>query len=205
MQNAFNQFENNMKYVKELDTLFLYLRDNLKLPNDLTDILRAEWVYSISALDKLIHDLIKIGMIQSFQGTRPKTQKYLAFNISLETHTSITSSTAMSLPPPEYLFEQEVVQRHKKLSFQDPDKIADGLSLIWNEPHKWQILGDALSLTQNDIRTRLKNIISRRNQIVHEADLDLYSENRNSISKSEIDLVVSFIENLSKEIYDAVR
>ena len=45
MQRAFDQFKDNMKYVKELDALFIHLNDTLHLPNDLTNILRAEWVY----------------------------------------------------------------------------------------------------------------------------------------------------------------
>ena len=79
MQRAFDQFKDNMKYVKELDALFIHLKDNLHLPNDLTDILRAEWVYSVSALDKLIHELVRIGMIEAFQGRRVRTNKFSSF------------------------------------------------------------------------------------------------------------------------------
>lgn len=205
MQRAFNQFKDSMKYVKELDALYVHLKDSLLLPNDLTDILRAEWVYTISAMDKLIHELIRIGMIQSFQGTRIKTPSFLSFGISVGTHTNIAASSITSLPPPEFWFEQEVIERHKHLSFQDPKKIAEGLSLIWNENHKWQKLSGDLGILQDVLTTKIKTIVSRRNQIVHEADLDLQTGTRNTIDKADIDDVVSFIENLSEAIFNAVK
>src|ERR1700739_631568 len=113
MRRAVDEFKDSMKHVKELDSLYLHLRDGLRLPNDLTDLLRAEWVYTVSAMDKLIHQLIKIGMIEAFNGMRTKTNSFLAFGISLNTHTAITSSTAFSMPPAEYWFEQEIIQKHK--------------------------------------------------------------------------------------------
>ncbi len=202
MQRAFDQFKDNMKYVKELDTLFLYLKETLHLPNDLTDLLRAEWVYSVSALDKLIHELIRIGMIEAFQGRRIRTSKFSSFGVKTDT---LTSALTLTIPPPEYFFEQEIIERHKTNAFQAPEKIADALSLIWDEQYKWQKLSNSLGITQGDLTTTLKTIISRRNQIVHESDLDLISGARNSISKSEIDDVVLFIEKLSEEIFNVVK
>lgn len=216
MQRAFNQFKDSLKYVKELDALYVHLKDTLHLPNDLTDLLRAEWVYTISAMDKLIHELIRIGMIQAFQGSRIKTKKFLSFGISVDTYTNIASSISTTLQtnaqtnvpppePPEYWFEQEVIQKHKHLSFQDPDKISDGLSLIWDENQKWNKLSQSIGIVENDLKTKLKTIISRRNQIVHEADLDLLSGQRNTIDKADIDNVVPFIEALSEAIFNAVK
>jgi len=205
MQRAFDQFKDNMKYVKELDALYTHLFGTLSFPNDLTDILRAEWVYSVSAMDKLIHELIRIGMIEAFQGKRTRTRKFLSFGISVGTHTNITTTPITSVPPPEYWFEQEIVERHKHSSFQDPEKIADGLSLIWDEDHKWQKLATAIGIRESDLKTTLKTIIIRRNQIVHEADIDMYTGTRNQIDKRDIDSVVPFIENLSEEIFKIVK
>jgi RiboL-PSP-HEPN len=205
MQRAFNQFKNSLKYVKELDALYIYLKDTLQLPNDLTDLLRAEWVYTISAMDKLIHELVRIGMIEAFLGVRVKTKKFLTFGISVDTYTNISSSISTNVPPPEYWFEQEVIQKHKHLSFQDPDKISDGLSFIWDENQKWYKLSQNLGMTESDLKTKLKTIIARRNQIVHEADLDLLSGYRNTIDKTDINDVVPFIETLSEAIFNEVK
>lgn len=205
MQTAFDQFKNNMNYVKELDSLYTYLTDTLLLPNDLTDILRAEWIYSVSALDKLIHELIRIGMIDIFVGNRPSTSKFLNFSISIDTLNNIKTSTGISSPPPEYWFEQEIVKKHKFLSFQEPDKISDGLSLIWNHQHKWNFLSIATGITETTLKTRLKNIVSRRNQMVHEADANPTTGNRNHITKADCDFVVTFVELLATKIFDSVK
>jgi hypothetical protein len=202
MQRAFDQFKDNIKYVKELDALYVHLKDTLHLPSDLTDLLRAEWVYTVSAMDKLIHELIRIGMIEAFQGRRIRTNKYLSFGVTTDTLTSILS---MTVPPPEYWLEQEIIERHKKLSFQQPENISDGLSLIWDEKHKWNQLAIAMGTTEGDLKTKLKTIISRRNQIVHEADLDLLSGTRSNIDKADIDDVVHFIEKLSRAIFNSVN
>lgn len=202
MQRAYDQFQDNMKYIKELDALFIHLKDNLHLPNDLTDILRAEWVYCVSALDKLVHELVRIGMIEAFQGTRIQTNKFLSFGVTTNT---LTSSLAGTVPPPEYWFEQEIIERHKTLAFQAPEKIADALSLIWNEGHKWQALAIATGIDQATLTTQLKTIINRRNQIVHESDLDLVTGIRNNIDKTDIDDVITYIEKLSEAIFNAVK
>lgn len=205
MLRAFNQFQQSLNFIKELDALYVHLKNNLQLPNDLSDLLRAQWVYSVSALDKLIHELIRIGMIEAFQGRRIQTSKFLTFSISIEIHNSILASSPTSLPPPEYWFEQEIIKKHKIISFQEPDKISDGLSYIWNENHKWQKIANDLGIREADLKTKLKNIISRRNQIVHEADIDIISNSRINVEKTDIDDVIIFIEKIGEAIYNNVK
>lgn len=202
MHNAFQQFKEHIKYVTDLDSLFVYLTDTQKLPNDLSDILRAEWVYSISALDKLVHELVRIGMLQSFTGIRNKTRKFNAFTISLDTMVSIQTAT---IPPAEFWFEQEIIQKHKALSFQDPDKISDALSLIWDENNKWQKISTPLAMHENDIKVTLKTIINRRNQIVHEADLDLITTKRQTIERDDTLKSVELISKVAESIYNCVK
>ena len=153
-------------------------------------------------MDKLIHELVRFGMIEAFQGKRVRSNKFASFGITTNT---LTSSLSTLIPPPEYWFEQEIIERHKMLAFQTPDKIADALSLIWDESHKWQKLSMATGIPEIDLKTQLKTIISRRNQIVHEADMDLFTGTRNKIDKKDIDDVISFIEILSESIFNAVK
>lgn len=202
MQRAFDQFKDNMKYVKELDALFVHLKDTLQLPNDLTDILRAEWVYCVSAMDKLIHELVRIGMIEMFQRRRPHTSKFSSFGVKTNTLLSNISNTGY---PPEYWFEQEIIEKHKHLAFQAPEKIAEALSLIWNNQYKWQTLATTLGTDQQTLTTQLKTIVNRRNQIVHEADLDLTTGVRSNVDKIDIDEVIDFIEKLAEAIFNAVK
>lgn len=206
MQTAYDQFLENMTHVANLDALYVYLTDVLLLPNDLTDILRAEWTYSVSALDKLIHELVRLGMLESFNGTRVSTTKFQNFSISTSTMNNIVLSSTSMVPPPEYWFEQEIIQKHGYLSFQEPDKINDALGLIWDHPQKWQFLAAATGIIPDTtLKTRLKTIIGRRNQIVHEADINPATGKRNDIDKTDTANVVTFIKLLAQEIFNAVK
>src|SRR5690606_2896750 len=103
-------------------------------------------------------------------------------------------SSSTIIPPSEYWFEQEIIQKHSYLSFQEPTKISDALSLIWDHPQKWQFLAMATGITpENTLKTRLKTIVVRRNQIVHEADINPETGERNEINKADTDNVSDFI------------
>lgn len=202
MNSAIFQFRNNLRTIREIEVLYYHLKNTLRLPNDLSDLLRSEIVYSISALDKLIHELVKIGMIDIFCNRRVETSKYKNFTISLETQREISTTT---IQPPEYWIEQEIVYKHRHLSFQDPQNIADALSLIWNEEHKWQKIASRIGIDQRTLKVQLKNIINRRNQIVHEADTDIITGTKNPITDSDTVLIVDFIEKIGEAIYEEVK
>lgn len=206
MQKAFKQFNSNIKAVKEMDVLYHYLTKDLKLPNDLSDILRSQLVYAVSALDKLIHELVKIGMLQAFINQRIKTSKFNSFSITLETYNNIQQTSqqqpnTLQLETPEYFFEQEIIVKHKYLAFQEPDKIADALSFIWEEKQKWQKIAALFNTSDDNIKKKIKSIVSRRNQIVHEADIDLQTNLRKSIEENDIKEAVEFIFKLGENIF----
>jgi len=203
MLRAKQIFETGIIRVRNIDSLFVHLSTQLGFNStDVSDLLRSEIVYSLSSFDRLIHDLVKSGMVESFKGLRPPTNSYKNFNISLNQFDAINSA---SLPPAEFVFAQTITSSHKHLSFQDPDKVTEALSLIWHENHKWQKIATKMGMNQNDLRTELKNIVIRRNQIVHEGDFDLFTGNIQSISHSDTQQSVNFIDKLGNSIYDLVK
>ena len=169
MHRALTAFNANIARARELAGLYDFLVATVTAPFDFDDILRAQIVYSVSAFDKLIHDLVRIGMVNIYAGRRPLTPKYHAENISIELHGVLASAT---IPPGEYLFEQAMIRKLKIMAFQDPDKVADGLSLVWNESQKWQKIALAMGIDVDSAKTKLKLIVGRRNAIVREADMD---------------------------------
>lgn len=181
--------------VRKLDALYTHLTTALHFPkNEVSDILRGEIVYTVSALDKYIHDVVRHGMVETFRGIRTATPAYKSFSITLDQFESI--KLASSIPPPEAVFERTVTENHRHLSFQDPDKIASALSLIWVENHKWQKISACMGISENDARVELKNIVIRRNQIVHEGDVDLSTGLLYPIEQIDVQESVNFIENL---------
>jgi hypothetical protein len=201
MYNAFAVFRTNLESVRELATLHDYLCANLKSPMTFDDLLRFQIVYSVSAFDKLIHDIVRIGMLQIFSGTRPATSKYLSEKISMSAYATLSAAT---IPPKEYYFEQEIISRLRTVAYQSPDNIADGLSYIWEEKHKWQKIAAVMSMTEDGVKTQLKLIVDRRHKIAHEADMDITSGGKFAISKTDCESSVSFIEQCGGEIVKLV-
>lgn len=197
MLNAQKVFQTNINDANALTGIYDYLNRTVAAPMSFDDLLRFKLVYAVSAFDKLIHDLVRIGMVQTYMGKRAPTPKYLTEPISLSVAQQLTIATT---PPSEVIFEQTILSKFKAVSFQDPDKVADGLSYIWNEPQKWSRISAKLNLPEKDTRTTLRLIVGRRNAIVHEADIDPSTGAKIPITKNESNNVADFILKLGNEI-----
>ncbi len=201
MLNVLSLFQNNIDEAGNLSSLYEYLKNSVTSPLSFDDILRSQIVYSVSAFDKLLHDIIRTGMVQIFMDTRQATPKYLAEPITITTYNDLVTAT---FPPKEYVFEQAIVKKLKAASYQDPKKVADGLSYIWNESQKWQRIAANMRLDDATVRTTLKLIVDRRNTIVHEADIDPSTNTKYSISKSDCKAITDFLEKCGQEIVNLV-
>lgn len=169
MLNANAVFTHSIAEARQHTTLYDFLTGQVRVPSPFEDLLRAQVVVSVAAFDKLMHDIIRIGVCQAFAGTRAVTPKYLSESISIELHSALVSAT---IPPKEVLFEQAIVNKLRHLSFQHPDKVSDGLSLIWDEKQKWNKIAAVMGSTGSFVSTKMKLIVGRRNAIVHESDMD---------------------------------
>ncbi len=202
MTNALRLFKALIDQTAIPKGLFCYITDQ-KVPVDASDLLRWEWVLAVSALDKYIHDVVRIGMIEEFLGTRPKTNKFNTFRIDMSKFTDLSTS-----PTPELEFENEIKRQHGYLAFQHPEKLAEALSLIWLEEHKWETISRnmASSISATDLRTKLNNIVIRRDQIVHEGDCFAASIplQQQPITEADVNDVISFISELVQAIHDSI-
>lgn len=202
MPDALTVFRANMGDADALTTLYDYLSGTVGGPLSFDDLLRSKFVYAVSAFDKLIHDIVRSGMVEIYTGARQPTAKYLAEPIPMAVAQQlITPATA----PPEAVFEQTIRAKLKTLSFQDPDKVSDGLAYIWSENQKWQKIAAAIGADEKVTRTTLKVIATRRNSIVHEADIDPISETKLPISRGEVEGVATLLRNVGEAIYALTR
>jgi hypothetical protein len=201
MRNSLKLFNSNMKQAREISALYDYLAATVAIPHQFDDLLRSQLVYAVSAFDKLIHDLVRIGMVQSFMRVRPPTGKYLSEPVSMQVHIEMVQAT---IPPKEHVFEQTLFRKFKAVSFQDPAKIADGLSYIWDESQKWQKIAASLGMSDAVVRTRLKLIADRRNAIVHEADIDPSTNTKFPIGKAESEGSLDFLAACGNSIANLV-
>lgn len=80
-------------------------------------------------------------MAATFGRNRAPTDRYHVEPITTQFHATLLAAT---VPLKEYLFEQEIVKRLGRLSFQDPETVAEGLSLIWDEKQKCAMIAGAI-------------------------------------------------------------
>jgi RiboL-PSP-HEPN len=201
MLNAKGVFHRNISQANELGGLYDYLSTSVAIPEQFEDLLRSQVVNAVSAFDKLMHDLIRIGMVKIFANQRPSTSKYLSETVAIQ---HLPSLLASAVPPPPVRFEEIVREKLSKLSFQDPTKVADGLSYIWNEPQRWQQIALGLGMSDDEAKRKLRLIITRRNAIVHEADLDPVTSQKQSITRAEATDIADFLRALGDRICDLV-
>src|SRR5258708_23858384 len=101
MLRAVSVFATSIQDARSLTALYDYLTTAVPSPFSYDDLLRSQIVYSVSAFDKLIHELIRIGMVATFMGSRAASLRYHADPISLQFHVVVLAAT---VPPKEILF-----------------------------------------------------------------------------------------------------
>ena len=205
MLNAISLFRDNIKEIRRLEGLFNYISTTIVTPLPLEDILRSQHVYAVSAFDKLMHDLIRKGMVEVYLGKRAATKKYSAEGISLEIHKSLMEAQKNPLPPAEIIFEQALFNKFKQASFQEPLKVAEGLSYVWDEAQKWQKISGSMGMDEATVKTTLKLIVDRRNSIVHEADINPSTNFKFQIIQADCITTTNFIEKCGLEIANLVK
>lgn len=199
--NAKAVFERNISQANELGALYSHLSGLVTIPEQFDDLLRSQVVNAVSAFDKLMHDLIRIGVVHMFEGVRPHTGKYLSEVVSIQ---HLPSLAVGAIPPPSVRFEEIIREKLSYLSFQEPGKVSDGLSYIWSEKQKWQRISVAIGITDEEARRKMKLIATRRNAIVHEADLDPITSSKQAITRLEADNISSFLLSVGTKIVDLV-
>lgn len=158
-----------------LTAIHAYLASNTTAALRPDEILRAEWVARVSALDLYVHELVSQRMVAIFAGALPATQQFNKFKIMVETAKRIASA-----PNPAdaiAAFDLDVRQQLGIQSFQLPDKVADAIRLcsvidLWGAVALHEGATEAQKIQRaKDIKKTLSLIVERRNKIAHEGDL----------------------------------
>lgn len=198
-------FEGVWDRCAEIATLHAYLEKNVSSIVHPDELLRAEWVARLSALDLYVHELVAQLMLATFEGRRVPTPQYLKFRMSNETIDRIRSAAAPT--EASAAFELEVRDQLAHATFQDPEKIADGVRLC-SEVELWNDVAlqlGATEATKVKIAKALKKDLSlmaqRRNKIAHEGDLQPAPPREPwPINRPDVDYVKSQIEKITKAI-----
>jgi hypothetical protein len=192
----------------QLSTLHAYLENNVAAVMQPDELLRAEWVARVSALDLYVHELVAQKMVATFEGHRPPTPAFLRFQISADTLGRIRAATTAS--EATAAFDLHVRECLSRITYQFPDDIAEGIRLcssveLWNEValHTGATQANKNAVAKS-LKTDLSLVIRRRNAIAHEGDLQ-QSATREPwpISRADLILVKDKIDSIVRAI-DAV-
>lgn len=195
MNRAIEALRSSMNRVQHLGGLHEALSSLTTCAVDASDILRAQIVLGVSALDYYIHEITAIGMVEVFQGKRPHTPSFIKYRVSMQSMFSGSSSW----------FESDVRDRNSYLSFQQPEKIAEAIR-FFSQVKLWQEVSALLATPEQDVKNRLKLIVERRNKIAHEADIDpSYPNARWPITQSDVDTSLSFLSKVCENIHTVVK
>lgn len=189
----------------ELQALHAYLAANVTSAISADELLRAEWVLRVSALDLYVHELVAQNMVEIFAGRRPMCSGFSRFKCSNETLMRVkgakTDAEATSA------FDLEVRSKLSRISYQYPDDIADGIRFItaielWNNVALARgATNPTKAETAKSIRRDLSLIVGRRNKIAHEGDLQpSVPRTPWPISRSDVSYAAKSIEELVKNI-----
>lgn len=218
MKSAFNIFIAGVNETRKMTVVYDHFVNDLKIPHEeVSDILRSQIVNVVSALDRLLHELVTIGVVEIFLGTRVQTNKFFNQPFKAETLIKSLEFTKSGFIPksandnPQYLVEMEMREKLSFLAFEAPDKVRDALSYIWDENHKMQVLAVDMALPGHTINDKQKNleqqlqlIVDRRNQIAHEGDIIPINNVKRTIDKNAASSAIDFIEKLGTSIYKRV-
>mgnify|MGYP000001550881 CR=1 FL=1 len=172
------------------------------------ELLRAEWVMRVSALDLYVHELIAEKLLEIFNGVRPVCPGFQKLQISSQTMLTLISHTSGRAGGA--VFDLEIRDKLSRVTYQYPDDIADGIRLVspielWNTVAAHQgAVGGAIKTEAANLKISLKQIVGRRNKIVHEGDLQPgVPRNEWPIARADLIIVRSVIETTVRSI-DAV-
>lgn len=191
-------FRKNIGRARALGGLFTALGTQTTQALDLTDLLRSEIVLAVGVFDHFVHEIARAGVVESFMGGRPTTDAL--------TRLPITFGTVQQLllaPGTASALEQEVRLLHSYQSFQRPDRVADAVRLI-TDKRLWVEVAKLLKLRPERVKVRLAAIVDRRNQIVHEADLDPTDPTYTTkwpITVSDANDSVDFLERVGEAVH----
>jgi hypothetical protein len=196
MQKAIDDFETSMARVRALHALQASFTKLVTEAIDLSDVLRAEVVLAVSALDYFIHELTRLGMLESWSRARAQTDAFQRFPLPLSIIGGLSNSATG-----DQVLDAEIRLRHGFLTFQHPDRIADAVRLFSNV-RLWDEVGREMGFAAQDVKSSLILIIDRRNKIAHEADIDpTYPGQRWPIDVSMVEEIFDRIEAICRAIF----
>lgn len=190
---AFAAFEAELVRCRDMCSLAVKLSVMTGENLDTSDVLRAAFALGVGALDNYVHSIVREVLADTLLNGRA-IHPGSAFPVPLWLHKAVaTGDDPVEIAQEVRRFLQGAMSRD---TYQLPDDIANVMRYINAEP-LWvtQCGGDTSAAGQ--IKAELKLVVTRRNQIVHEADIDPSTGEKWSIDAA---LVLRAFETLTRAV-----
>lgn len=199
MIRALNQFNQNKTHVEEYGKLYSLIQTNMPaLSSQGEELLRAQIVMAVSALDTYVHEIVKTGLIQIYTGTRASSPSSDVYSFSFVDLRAIISATTPA--DEQSLLDGAIKRINSKDSYQSPRSIEYAMALL-GVTNLWTRIAPSFGLSAADVKSKLSNIVRKRNQIAHESDINPATMTRYPILKADADDVLDFIDKLVTAIH----
>lgn len=154
---------------------------------------------AVSALDTYVHEILKTGLIQIYSGARVSSPSSDAYSFTFADLRSIISATTPA--DKQTLLDGAIKRINSKDSYQSPKSIEYAMAIL-GVNSLWTRIAPGFGLSAADVKTKLSNIVRKRNQIAHESDINPATMTRYPILKADADDVMDFIEKLVNAIHN---
>ena len=187
-----SRFEASISQVDELLAIHHYLQ-SAPVTEVADNILRASLTMMVSAIDTSIHELIINAVMFEI---REDKSIFTLSNIKVGALAAKESNAVIRTR----LIESDLRRQFAKESFQSSRQIESSLAQI-GITKIWTKLSSTLKQSPEDVKIRLDLLVRRRNQIVHEGDLDHLHSIRD-INRQDVYDSLAFTKNLVEGIID---
>lgn len=197
MKEEYRLFKNTMESLENrLAILDNSESDDVKFVLEMDDVRRFVLVMAVSAFDKFIHDVVRRGLIDSFERKRLATKAYLLYKIPI----SIVQETDIEKRLTK--FENYIKEEQQKISYQKLEPaIINGLKLLDDNANFVEIRKWLNDMRDEEFKLNFSNIINRRNLIVHELDMDRSTGLKKEVDSDEIKQNLRFLKDFGEAIY----
>jgi len=185
-----SRFESSISQVDELLAIHYYLQ-SVPVTQVTDNILRAALSMIVSAIDTSVHELIVNAIMYEIKEDK---SVFKIDNIRI----GISASKETDLGNRLRIIESELRRQYTKESFQSSRQIESALATIGINKI-WKKLSDITGQPPQDIKIKLDLLVRRRNQIVHEGDLD-HLHSLREIEREDLERSLEFAKELTNGI-----
>lgn len=207
--DAFQEFTRNLGYAARLVDGGRRLAQLQVGAFEVDDLYRAAWVQAVASLDHWVtRELVDRAVTLALDAAATRTKAFNKLTIPMAVFETIHYGNK----PLEEVFRAHFAQHFGFITFQNPEKIAEGFGHV-STVNLWlrvaQILDEDRTggepIKADTVRTRLKEIVRRRNKIAHTADHDADSPTgKAAISADEVIATIGWLEAMAVAIKKAV-